>query len=801
MSINLLHTFFFCKFFIERRTKQFIFIYLFCFKYKVLLFFSFCAANHPKKKKKMASQSTIPPATTTNVAANRSFLDAINERYGAADDSNAYSDDAFNVGDITRAASSKKNSKKWEMVGMDAAREKQSNHSRLSVLGLQSCDICTAEKSCGQIVAAGLKRVRELNLSDNENLSAADIDTIISALPSLVELQLSGTGVGNASLWSPQLGELASSAAANGGSSSFNLLSASTSSVDENTNTNNTNQQQSRLFHQQQLESPLAASTNATDFSSSTTTTTATVRGRPQSPFRHNNWTRLTTLALNRCGMTWDNLLEAFPCNLVSLVSLHLESNHIDKIYPPTLRRTPSQQHRAMQELKQQNADSGAENAGAVAAPDSSSPLCVPCYSSSAATSTASFAPMFPALRELNLSFNEITTLDQDPSMLDFFKNDTPQLSSLNLTGNKIVIKIAHDDDNTATDAPKEGQQQNEALCYISRLEVLYLTQNAPLVSASSCSSFSSSCSSSQEEPLVVLNWLRVRCPKLKSLRISYDDLFGDSSSSSSCTVSPSNSGRPKSFLSEVQQRSLVIAAMPQVESLNSGPVRAKERMDAEMLYLQVAKARKEQQEKQQKQVQQIQVQDSTTTSSSLLHSSASAGSTSANRFFPWRFFPLLDHLAEKHKNVVLSSLNQADGGSKKGTSALNGLASGCALSYTLRLTFRVLSETTKQHDSSSSSSTILQQIGGGGPITTTASVAMAEDVTKTVPGNMTVGKLRSFVAAIYPSIASLAQQKRLQAHPNDCGIIPAIVLAHEDDENPLILCGVPSSAVVEIFV
>ena len=525
----------------------------------------------------------------------RSFMDAINERYGAEDDSNSYSEDAFDVGS-TRSA--KKNNKKWEMVGMDMARQKQSNHSKLSVLGLQDCNISYAEKAPSQIVNAGLKRVRELNLSDNNNLSAVEIDKIISALPSLVELQLSGTGIGNVSCWSPLA-----------------------SQQDLTSNTNNTSSSNNVVLNNNNSSEDFSVGTPTTP--SGAAASSLSQQQRPSSPFIHNNWTRLTTLALNRCNMNWENLLEAFPCNLVSLVSLHLESNGITKIYPPTIRRTPSQQHAVVTSTTTANEPT-------------------------ASSASSSFLPLFPALKELNLSFNELTTLDQDEEMIKFFEIDTPKLTSLNLTGNKIALSTKK-----KNNAGDNEETNNTTSCnYLSRLEVLYLTQNPTLVSANyssndvvvDSSSSSSTTSSISEEPLAALEWIRVQCPKVKSLRVTYQDVFGEPATPSLSTTSQN---RPKSSLSEVQQRSLVIAAISQLETLNSGPVRAKERLDAEMSYLQVAKAKKEQQQQQQE-------NSSSKASSSIMSLSSSA----TNRFFPWKQFPLLDFLAEKHKNVILTSLS-----------------------------------------------------------------------------------------------------------------------------------------------
>lgn len=427
------------------------------------------------------------------------------------------------------------------------------------------------------------------------------------------------------------------------------------------------------------------------------------------------------------------------------------------------MRRSPAPQHAAL--------------ACATAAP---SIVVAAADTNNSCAASAPFLPLFPALKELNLSFNNLTTLDQDAEMVRFFELDTPKLTSLNLTGNKIAIS------NNSNNSVKV---ENDS--YLSRLDVLYLAENPMIVSTNYSSSSASSTSVTVvEEPLAALEWLRVRCPKVKSLRVTYQDFFGlpsyrsDEQQQEQLTLS--NTKRPTSSLSEVQQRSLVIAAMTQIETLNSGPVRAKERLDAEMSYLQVAKAKKGQAEQ----------QNSSTSSTS--------ASSATNRFFPWKLFPLLDFLAEKHKNVILTSLNN-DGKSGSNITA-NGLATGSALAYTLKLTFKVLTEEVREIKTGASSQQQHQQkeelVSPPRVIRTVSKIPMAEDVTRTVPGNMTVGKLKSFIAAIYPSVASAAQQKKIQAFAEDNGgSASAVVLEAVDDENPLILCGVPSNAVIEVFV
>jgi hypothetical protein len=114
-----------------------------------------------------------------------SFLDALKHRYGAAD-TTEYDDDAF----LVSTTKSKLRQKKWEMVGLEETRVKQADHSKLTVVSLPDADIATAESVDGEIKAARLLRVRDLDLSRNTKLTLPAIETIVSHLPALSELQL-----------------------------------------------------------------------------------------------------------------------------------------------------------------------------------------------------------------------------------------------------------------------------------------------------------------------------------------------------------------------------------------------------------------------------------------------------------------------------------------------------------------------------------------------------------------------------------------------------------------------------------
>ncbi|KAH9599072.1 Ubiquitin domain [Trypanosoma melophagium] len=115
-----------------------------------------------------------------------SFLDALRSRYGAPDDRDAYAPDAFLVGAGRR-------SKSWELVGMDAARRRQGDHARLEHIVLRAMDVSVGEHKPGEVAAAALHRLREVDLSENPKLRLAEVAAIVQHLPALNVLQLSDT--------------------------------------------------------------------------------------------------------------------------------------------------------------------------------------------------------------------------------------------------------------------------------------------------------------------------------------------------------------------------------------------------------------------------------------------------------------------------------------------------------------------------------------------------------------------------------------------------------------------------------
>ncbi|PWU95129.1 tubulin-specific chaperone E [Trypanosoma cruzi] len=115
-----------------------------------------------------------------------SFMDAIRSRYGSPDESELYDADALLVGD-----SSCRRNKKWELVGMEKTRMKQADHTRLVHVVLRGMNITAAERAEGELAAAALNRLQEVDISENPSLSMREIGIIACHLPALTVLQLS----------------------------------------------------------------------------------------------------------------------------------------------------------------------------------------------------------------------------------------------------------------------------------------------------------------------------------------------------------------------------------------------------------------------------------------------------------------------------------------------------------------------------------------------------------------------------------------------------------------------------------
>ncbi|TPP52936.1 Protein kinase domain family protein [Leishmania donovani] len=115
--------------------------------------------------------------------------DAVKQRYGSADD---------NTEEPLGVAFAQ--DKKWQFVGVQQTRVKQSRHDRLTLVVLRNCGINVAMHEPSATTAAGggpkevqeanMIRLEELDLSENTALSLAEVGKLMPYLPRLATLQL-----------------------------------------------------------------------------------------------------------------------------------------------------------------------------------------------------------------------------------------------------------------------------------------------------------------------------------------------------------------------------------------------------------------------------------------------------------------------------------------------------------------------------------------------------------------------------------------------------------------------------------
>jgi hypothetical protein len=149
-------------------------------------------------------------------------------------------------------------------------------------------------------------------------------------------------------------------------------------------------------------------------------------------------------------------------------------------------------------------------------------------FESNDLTEVAVLDVCMPTLETLNLGNNRLTSWDLDAAL----KRQFPKLNDLRLHGNDLT-------------------QPEASSMVFADLVTFWVSENAQVVG------------------LPALFWITRHCPKLESLRVSYATLFAT--------------------FSEAQARMLTIAGIPTLQSLNNGAVRPKERIDAELFYLQKA--------------------------------------------------------------------------------------------------------------------------------------------------------------------------------------------------------------------
>lgn len=118
-------------------------------------------------------------------------MDALQQRYGAADDTLNYDAADFLVGNAGR-----RRNKTWEMVGMDKVRNQQSQYNKLVHVVLRGCGITIAAHPAStaaeedEITKANMVRLEDLDLSENAELPLAEVGKLVAYFPRLATLQL-----------------------------------------------------------------------------------------------------------------------------------------------------------------------------------------------------------------------------------------------------------------------------------------------------------------------------------------------------------------------------------------------------------------------------------------------------------------------------------------------------------------------------------------------------------------------------------------------------------------------------------
>lgn len=271
---------------------------------------------------------------------------------------------------------------------------------------------------------------------------------------------------------------------------------------------------------------------------------------------------------------------------------------------------------------------------------------------------------VFPTVRFLSLSGNEFEAWEP---LAESVHRVFPALVELFLTDNRMTDIILA----SSSLAPPSLQR------LFASLETLCLRNNKTI------------------QDTRTLDALRVLTPKLTVLRISYDNLL------------PS--------WNETLSRMYTIASMPTITTLNRGLVRANERRDSELFYIQ--RGRREQQQQQQP--------------TAAKNESEAAVS-----------YAYLAELEAKHHDVILSAYREGGEGEERGAGAL-------LLTVTLH------------------PENLYRRAAAG-----SSSAASLDGVKKVLPSSMTIGKLKALVQKEF-GVALHHQRLRCQASGAIGGEVP----------------------------
>nr|CCC89736.1 unnamed protein product [Trypanosoma congolense IL3000] len=208
----------------------------------------------------------------------------------------------------------------------------------------------------------------------------------------------------------------------------------------------------------------------------------------------------------------------------------------------------------------------------------------------------------FPKVNTLSLAQNELSSWGSDSGLEEVITEAFPGLKRLFLTGNRMPnLSIGTDSSNITEDFKSDLASLDYA--YLRPLELLCVNENITLTDT------------------CTLDAVRILCPHLTTFRITYSTMFPQ--------------------WNETLGRMYVVASLPTVTTLNRGQVRAKERLDSEIFYIQRGMAARQQKE---------QGQETGNAPQGTLH------------------YPLLDVLREKHKDVITVIYREGETASHDGT-------------------------------------------------------------------------------------------------------------------------------------
>ncbi|KPA73423.1 hypothetical protein ABB37_09867 [Leptomonas pyrrhocoris] len=332
---------------------------------------------------------------------------------------------------------------------------------------------------------------------------------------------------------------------------------------------------------------------------------------------------------------------------------------------------------------------------------------------SGAAAGAAAAAICFPRVTTLSLAHNELSDWRAISAAIS---QAFPALTELFLADNRLQDLILSDDlvahaaAGVAWTAAEEREMQPYA--YLRPLTLLGVNDNPTLA-----------------HPATV-DAVRVLCPRLTTFRITYRTLLP--------------------AWNETNSRMYVVAALPTISLLNRGTVRAKERLDSELLYVQRGLQQR--------------MRDAETAETAAAATQQGDTPQPHTAAVPHVPYPLVDVLRERHKDVVLSMQREGD------TATTTG-AGHVMLNVTLHF------------------------VNGYAAATATATDSPLSTQTQKLPSSLTVAKLKALMQKVF-QVRPVNQ--RLSYRSGDHGVLETQTPLDNEQET-LGYYGVPDGAIIYV--